>query len=179
MENFIPVTFPEYAHGKEHTRWVIRTARANKMVFFAIIAAGASICVRFPDTISSSRVESGYGNISMGQILAFKMAALKHIRHTFTRYQAQDWITILYSVTCLAVAAVSQYLCLLEVGLTMLTTLTDYGWRHPRIDNPLHGATTPCVIDKFQRCTSSRTQCCVVVSFRRPPDSTHQHQLTV
>lgn len=108
MENFIPVTFPVYAHGKEHTRWLIRTARANKMVFFAIIAAGASICASSPDTIDSSRVISSYGNISMGQILAFKMAALKHIRHTFTHHQAQDWIAILYSVTCLTVAAVSQ-----------------------------------------------------------------------
>ena len=109
LEKFIPVTFPVYAHGEEHTRWVIRTARANKMVFFAVITAGVSICASFPDTIDSSRVINGYNNVSMGQIFALKMAALKHIRHTFTSYEAQDWITVLYSVTCLTVAAVSQW----------------------------------------------------------------------
>ncbi|OQU98741.1 Fungal specific transcription factor domain-containing protein [Cladophialophora immunda] len=106
LENFIPVTFPAYTHGEEHTCWIIQTARANQMVFFAIVAAGASICARLPETVDSRCAISGTSNIPTGQIFTIKMAALKHIRHTFTHYQARDLITILYSVTCLAIAAI-------------------------------------------------------------------------
>ncbi|KIV93138.1 hypothetical protein PV10_04376 [Exophiala mesophila] len=132
LEKFIPVTFPVYVHGKEHTRWVIRTARANKMVFFAVITAGASICARFPDTIDSSRVINGYNNVSMGQIFALKMAALKHIRHKFTSYDIQDWITVLYSVTCLTVAAImdgdTHALTIHSKGLRQLLPSTNFNY---------------------------------------------------